>query len=74
MLPAGLSLGVAYLALVAAYDAGPVTTVAPLVGTQPLWAVLVAPIVLRRSEAVGVRLVAAAALVVAGGGLIGAAR
>jgi drug/metabolite transporter (DMT)-like permease len=74
MLPAGLSLGIAYLALVAAYDAGPVTTVAPLVGTQPLWAVLIASVVLRRSEAVGARLVAAAALVVAGGGLIGAAR
>ena len=74
MLPAGLSLGVAYLALVAAYDAGPVTTVAPLVGTQPLWAVLVASVVLGRSEAVGARLVGAAGLVVAGGGLIGAAR
>jgi drug/metabolite transporter (DMT)-like permease len=74
MLPAGVSLGVAYLALVAAYDEGPVTTVAPLVGTQPLWAVLVAFIVLGSSEAVGARLVGAAGLVVVGGGLIGAAR
>jgi len=74
MLPAAVSLGVAYLALVAAYDAGPVTTVAPLVGTQPLWAVLAAFVVLGQGEAIGVRLVGAAALVVAGGGLIGAAR
>jgi drug/metabolite transporter (DMT)-like permease len=74
MLPAGLALGAAYLSLVAAYDAGPVTTVAPLAGTQPLWAVLIAAVVLGRSEAVGARLVAAAALVVVGGGLIGLSR
>lgn len=74
MLPAGLCLAVAYVALVAAYDAGPVTTVAPLAGTQPLFSVLVAHAVLRHSEAIGKRLVGAALLVVAGGGLIGAAR
>jgi drug/metabolite transporter (DMT)-like permease len=74
MLPAGAALGAAYLALVAAYDAGPVTTVAPLAGTQPLWTVVIASFVLGRSEAIGVRLVAAAALVVAGGALIGIAR
>jgi drug/metabolite transporter (DMT)-like permease len=74
MLPAGVALGCAYLLLVGAYDTGPVTTVAPLAGTQPLWAVLIAAVVLGRSEAVGIRLVAAAALVVIGGGLIGLSR
>jgi drug/metabolite transporter (DMT)-like permease len=74
MLPAGVALGCAYLSLIAAYDAGPVTTVAPLAGTQPLWAVLMAAVVLGRSEAVGVRLVVAAVLVVLGGGLIGLSR
>lgn len=74
MLPAGAALGGAYLALVAAYDAGPVTRVAPLAGTQPLWAVAIAAVVLGRSERVGARLVAAAGLVVAGGALIGLGR
>jgi drug/metabolite transporter (DMT)-like permease len=74
MLPTGVAFASAYLALVAAYDAGPVTTVAPLAGTQPLFTVAIAAVVLGRSEAVGVRLVGAAALVVVGGGLIGVSR
>lgn len=74
MLPTGIAFASAYLVLVAAYDAGPVTTVAPLAGTQPLWTVAIAAVVLGRSEAVGVRLVGAAALVVVGGGLIGLSR
>lgn len=74
MVPTGVAFASAYLVLVAAYDAGPVTTVAPLAGTQPLWTVAIAPVVLGRSEAVGVRLAAAAVLVVVGGGLIGLSR
>jgi drug/metabolite transporter (DMT)-like permease len=74
MLPAASCLVAAYLLLVAAYDAGPVTTVSPLVSTQPLWTVAIAAAVLGQSEHVGARLVVAASLVVAGGGLIGVAR
>jgi drug/metabolite transporter (DMT)-like permease len=72
--PAGLCLGLAYIALLLALDAGEVTVVAPLNATQSLWGVLLAAAVLPRAEAVGPRLVAAAFLVVAGGALIGATR
>ena len=59
---------------VEAFDRGRVTVVAPLNATQSLWAVLLAALVLGRSEAIGRRLVLAAVLVVAGGVLIGATR
>jgi drug/metabolite transporter (DMT)-like permease len=72
--PAGLSLGLAYIALLLALDAGEVTVVAPLNATQSLWGVLLAAALLRRAEAVGLRLVLAAVLVVAGGALVGATR
>jgi drug/metabolite transporter (DMT)-like permease len=72
--PAGLCLGLAYAALIEAFDRGRVTVVAPLNATQSLWAVLLAALVLGRSEAIGRRLVLAAVLVVAGGVLIGATR
>jgi drug/metabolite transporter, DME family len=66
----GLIYGFAYVFLLTAFDHGRVTIVAPLYGTESLWAVVFSAIVLRRVEAVGVRLVAAAVLVVAGGALI----
>jgi len=66
----GLIYGFAYVFLLTAFDHGRVTIVAPLYGTESLWAVVFSAIVLRRVEAVGVRLVAAALLVVAGGALI----
>lgn len=72
--PAGLCLGLAYTALIEAFDRGRVTIVAPLNATQSLWAVVIAALVLGRSEAIGRRLVLAAVLVVAGGALIGATR
>jgi drug/metabolite transporter (DMT)-like permease len=72
--PPGLCLGLAYAALVEAFDRGRVTVVAPLNATQSLWAVLLAALVLGRSEAIGRRLVLAALLVVAGGVLIGITR
>jgi hypothetical protein len=46
----------------------------PLNATQSLWGVLLAAVFLGRAEAVGIRLVAAAVLVVTGGVLIGATR
>jgi drug/metabolite transporter (DMT)-like permease len=67
---AGLIYGLAYVFLLTAFDHGRVTVVAPLYGTESLWAVVFSAIVLRRAEAVGARLVAAAVLVVAGGALI----
>ncbi len=70
----GLIYGTAYACLLTAFDHGRVTIVAPLYGTESLWAVLISAVVLRRAEAVGVRLAAASVLVVAGGALIGGFR
>ena len=72
--PAGVCLGLAYIALLLALDAGEVTVVAPLNATQSLWGVLLAAALLRRAEAVGLRLLLAAVLVIAGGVLVGATR
>ena len=72
--PAALCLGFAYIALLLAFSRGDVTVVAPLNATQSLWGVLLAAALLGRVEAVGPRLVLAAALVVAGGVLVGATR
>jgi drug/metabolite transporter (DMT)-like permease len=72
--PAGILLGVAYVTLFEALERGRVTVVAPLNGTQALWAVLLSAAFVGRSEAIGLRLAAAAVLIVAGGALIGATR
>jgi drug/metabolite transporter (DMT)-like permease len=72
--PAGVFFGLSYAALFEAYYHGRVTVVAPLVATESLWGVLFAALILRRSELVGSRLVLGAALIVAGGVLIGASR
>ena len=63
--------GLSYVCLFEAYYRGLVTIVSPLVATESLWGVLLAAAVLGRSERVGSRLVLGAALVVAGGVLIG---
>lgn len=73
-LPSGLLFGASYAALFEAYYRGRVTVVAPLVATESLWGVLLAALLLRRSELVGRRLVQGAVLIVAGGALIGAWR
>jgi drug/metabolite transporter (DMT)-like permease len=73
-LPAACLLAVAYGALVEAFAHGKVTVVSPLNATQSLWAVVCSAVVLGRSEAIGWRLVVAAALVVAGSALIGVTR
>jgi drug/metabolite transporter (DMT)-like permease len=72
--PAGVCFGLSYVLLFEAYYRGKVTVVSPLVATESLWGVLLAALVLRRSELIGPRLVSGAALVVAGGALIGAFR
>jgi drug/metabolite transporter, DME family len=68
--PAGLLYGVSYVCLFQAYYRGGVTVVSPLVATESLWGVALSALVLGRREGVGPRLVAGAALVVAGGVLI----
>jgi drug/metabolite transporter (DMT)-like permease len=71
---AGLLFGASYLCLFEAYYRGRVSVVSPLVATESLWGVTLSALLLRRHELVGPRLVAGAALVVAGGVLIGAFR
>jgi drug/metabolite transporter (DMT)-like permease len=73
-LVAGLSLGLAYSALLVAFDRGRVIVVAPLNATQSLFAVAFAAIVFRRAEMIGPRLILAAVLIVAGSALVGATR
>ena len=69
--PAGVVFGLSYVCLFEAYYRGLVTVVSPLVATESLWGVLLAAIFLGRSERIGLRLLAGATLVVAGGALIG---
>jgi drug/metabolite transporter (DMT)-like permease len=72
--PAGLCFGLSYVLLFEAYYRSRVTVVAPLVASESLWGVLLSVLLLRRTELVGRRLLAGAALVVAGGALIGVFR
>jgi len=67
----GLLFGAAYACLLEAFERGKVTVVAPLVGTESLWAVALAALVLGRSEMIDRRVAVAGVLVVAGGALIG---
>lgn len=70
---AGLLFGLSYAALFEAYYRGRVTVVSPLVSTESLWGVSLSALFLGATELVGRRLLVGAALVVAGGALIGAA-
>lgn len=70
----GLVYGLSYACLFSAFDRGRVTVVAPLYATESLWAVVISALVLRRAERFGVRLLAAAVLVVGGGALISSFR
>lgn len=72
--PAGLLFGGSYVSLFEAYYRGRVTVVAPLVAIESLAGVALSILLLRDSELVGRRLVLGAALIVAGGALIGAFR
>jgi drug/metabolite transporter (DMT)-like permease len=72
--PAGLALALGYDTLMAALDRGRVSVVSPLNATGSLWAVLLAALVIGRSELIGRRTVLAALLIVGGGALIGALR
>jgi drug/metabolite transporter (DMT)-like permease len=70
-LPAGLCYGLSYVFLFEAFARGKVSVVSPIVATESLWGVTISWLVLQKSEQVGPRLVAGAALIVAGGVLIG---
>lgn len=72
--PAGLTLGAAYIFLVEGLSHGRVTVVAPLNATQSIWGVVFAALLVGSAELIGRRTVAAGLLVVAGGALIGATR
>jgi drug/metabolite transporter (DMT)-like permease len=71
---AGILFGLSYVSLFEAYYRGRVTVVSPLVASESLWGVLLAALVLGRSELIGPRLVAGAGLIVAGGAIIGVYR
>ncbi|HEY7692501.1 MAG TPA: DMT family transporter [Gaiellaceae bacterium] len=70
----GVLWGASYAFLFEAFYRSRVTIVSPLVATESLFAVLLAVLLLRRTELVGRHLLLGAALVVAGGALIGAFR
>jgi len=72
--PAGVLLGLAYVALLEALTRGRVTIVTPLYATESFWTVLFAAVFLGRSERIGPRLLFSAALMVGGAALIGAFR
>jgi drug/metabolite transporter (DMT)-like permease len=67
----GVVYGFSYVAVFEAYYRGRVTVVSPLIATESLWGVLLALLLIRRTELVGRHVVAGAALVVAGAVLIG---
>jgi drug/metabolite transporter (DMT)-like permease len=70
----GVLWGASYAFLFEAFYRSRVSIVSPLVATESLCAVLLAVLLLRRTELVGRHLLLGAALVVAGGALIGAFR
>lgn len=72
--PAGVSLGLAYAALVEGFDRARVTVIAPLNATQSLWGIVFSLVLLGQAERIGRRTLAACALVVAGAVLISATR
>ncbi len=72
--PAGVLFGLSYVCLFEAYFRGRVTVVSPLVATESLWGVLLSVLLIRHTEAVGRRLALGAALIVAGGIVIGTTR
>ncbi len=69
----GLLFGLSYVCLFEAYYRGRLSVVSPLVATESLWGVALSAVFLRH-ERVSARLAAGAALVVAGGVLIGVTR
>jgi drug/metabolite transporter (DMT)-like permease len=71
---AGALWGASYASLFEAFYRARVSVVSPLVATESLFSVLLAVLLLRRTELVGRHLILGALLVVGGGALIGAFR
>jgi drug/metabolite transporter (DMT)-like permease len=74
MLPflgAGVLFGLSYVSLFEAYYRGRVTVVSPIVATESLWGVALSLLLIQHTELVGRRVLIGAALIVAGGVLIG---
>jgi drug/metabolite transporter (DMT)-like permease len=67
----GALFGLSYVLLFEAYYRGRVTVVSPIVATESLWGVALSLLLLRHTELVGRRVLIGAALIVAGGALIG---
>jgi drug/metabolite transporter (DMT)-like permease len=67
----GVVFGLSYVSLFEAYYRGRVTVVSPLVATESLWGVALSLLLIRHTELVGRRVLIGAALIVAGGALIG---
>jgi drug/metabolite transporter (DMT)-like permease len=67
----GVLFGASYVSLFEAYYRGRVTVVSPIVATESLWGVALSLLLIRHTELVGRRVLAGAALIVAGGMLIG---
>lgn len=70
----GLAIGFAYASLTEAFGRAKVTVVAPLNATSTLWGVLAAMVIMRKAENVGLRLLTAAGLIVAGAVVVGTLR
>ncbi len=70
-LAVGIPFGLSYVSLFEAYYRGRVTVVSPIIATESLWGVVLSILLLRHTELVGRRVLIGAALVVAGGVLIG---
>jgi drug/metabolite transporter (DMT)-like permease len=70
-LPVGALFGTSYVLLFEAYYRGRVEIVAPLIATESMWAVVLATLLLSRTEALQRDVVIGAACVVGGGVLIG---
>jgi drug/metabolite transporter, DME family len=68
----GFLWGVSYAALFEAFYRGRVSVVSPLVATEALFGVLLAAVIIGKSELIGRHVIAAAGLIVFGGVLIGA--
>jgi drug/metabolite transporter (DMT)-like permease len=71
---AGLGFGLGYSAVLAALEHGKVTVVSPLNATFALWGVVISALLLRRIEAVTVRVGIAAVLIVSGSAVVAATR
>ena len=67
----GVFWGVSYAAIFEAFYRGRVSVVSPLIATEALFGVLLAAVIIGRSELIGRHVIVAAGLVVCGGVLIG---